>query len=174
VDLVGLQTLSDVPQLKVRHNAALQSLAGLDALAAVETLEVSENDALQEWQTPAKLLAVQHLELCGNDGLTSLSAVNLTVDRLTVIYNDVLGDDAGQSYATSLGVSSTKIARNSPPPYADLSPCPWVGDGTCDEEDACYGDGCVWCGHDDCCGDTMPHAMCAPDTDDPQDCPGPI
>ena len=148
--------------------------AGLDALVAVETLEVSENDALLDWQASAKLLAVQHLELCGNDGLTSLSATNLTVDRLTVIYNDVLGDAAGQSYAASLGVSTTKIARNSPPPYADLSPCPWVGDGTCDEEDACYGHGCVWCGHDDCCGDTMPHAMCAPDTDDPQDCPGPI
>ncbi len=174
VDLVGLQSLSDVPHLKVRHNAALQSLAGLDALAAVKALEVSENDALLDWQAPAKLLAVQHLELCGNDGLTSLSAINLTVDRLTVIYNDVLGDAAGQSYAASLGVSTTKIARNSPPPYIDLSPCPWVGDGTCDEEDACYVNSCVWCGHDDCCGDTMPHAICAPETDDPEDCPGPI
>lgn len=174
VDLAGLQSLSDVPHLKVRGNAALQSLAGLDALVAVESLEVSGNDALLDWQAPANLLAVQHLEICGNDALTSLSAINLTVDRLTVIYNDVLGDAAGQSYAASLGVSTTKIARNSLPPYSDLSPCPWVGDGICDEEDACYEHSCVFCEHNDCCGDTTPTAMCAPDTDDPKDCPGSV
>ena len=174
VDLIGLQRLSDVPKLKVRSNDALQSLAGLDALAEVKTLAVYGNDALLDWQAPAKLIAVQHLELCGNDGLTSLSATNLAVDRLSVIYNDVLGDAAGEAYAASLQVSTPKIARNSPPPYADLSPCPWIGDRTCDEEAACFEWSCILCNHDDCCGDMGPTAMCAPDTDAPQDCPGPI
>jgi len=84
-----------VPKLKVASNDALQSLAGLDALAEVKPLAVYGNDALLDWQAPAKLIAVQHLELCGNDGLTSLSATNLSVDRLSVIYNDVLGDCPG-------------------------------------------------------------------------------
>lgn len=171
VDLGGLRSLFDVPHLKVRHNAALQSLAGLDALAELKTLAVSENDALLKWQPPAQLVAVQHLDICGNDGLTSLDVTDLAVDRLTVIYNDSLGDAAGEAYAASLVVPTIiKIARNSPPPYQELSPCPWVGDGTCDEDEASYEDGHVYCGHDDCCGDSTPLAMCALGTDDPRDC----
>lgn len=173
VDLTGLQELSDVPHLKVRGNSALHSLAGLDALTTLETLSIYENDGLTDWQPPPTLLAVHHLDLCANENLTSLSATNLAVDRLTVIYNDLLGDPAGESYAASLDISAPKVARNSPPPFPDLSPCPWVGDGTCDEEDACLEHFCVLCNHDDCCGDLGPTAMCAPDTDAPTDCPGP-
>lgn len=97
--------------------AILREASGLHGLTVVDSLDVVGNGGLQT------LWGAHHLELCGNDGLTSLSAINLAVDRLTVIYNDVLGDAAGRSYAASLGVSTTKIARNSPPPYTDLSPC---------------------------------------------------
>lgn len=176
LDLSALTSLATIDGLLVYNNAIvdlgpfpalttlgdvtidadqISGLSGLSGLTTLRSLTLRNNPALADL---ADLAALEHIEADlsfeANAGLTSVDALtNLThVDGyLVIILNPALPQQDAEAWATPITVGGVrKVAGNKDAgPPAD--PCPWAGDGWCDEPDGGNGICVDLSDPDDCC-----------------------
>lgn len=134
---------SEMQRLEIRSNPVLRSVAGVEQLASADTMNISENPALGALGF-AGLQSVRLFEVLRNPALQALEAPLLReqVAKLVVVSNTSLPPESLTPMAGH--AKRAKLAGNQGESVG-LDPCPFVGDGYCDEPPT---DG-----------------LCAPDTD---------
>jgi hypothetical protein len=123
-------------------SAHLTALSGLAGLSSVGTLRLEDNPALTDLPDLAALTQVEwDLELRSNDALSSvadLAAVTSVGGRLVVVTNQSLLQTEAVAWGATIEVGlDRKIAGNKGDPASPADPCPWEGDGQCDEDKIC-------------------------------------
>ena len=124
------------------ENAQLTALSGLAGLASVGELWLADNPALPDLSDLAALTHVEgNLEIRSNDALSSvgdLAAVTSVGGRLIVVTNQSLLQTEAIAWGATIEVGlDRKIAGNKGDPATPADPCPWAGDGQCDEDEIC-------------------------------------
>lgn len=157
VDLDGLTSLPQIGHLLIQSNEQLAGLSGLSNFTTLASLTLDSNPALADLSDLSALATMTGtLDIRGNATLSAVSgAAALTAigGRLVVVNNPQLACSDVFAWADPIAVAlGRKIAGNKDcGPPAD--PCPWTGDGECDDEDGGLGT-CVKDSDTDCC-----HAM---------------
>ncbi len=139
---LALPALQKVDTVWVLENAQLTALSGLAGLASVGELWLADNPALTDLSDLAALTQVEgNLEIRSNDALSSvgdLAAVTSVGGRLIVVTNQSLLQTEAIAWGATIEVGlDRKIAGNKGDPATPADPCPWAGDGQCDEDEIC-------------------------------------
>jgi hypothetical protein len=135
-----------VPSIDVRHNAALEDLGSWPSLDQLLALTVDDNPALRGISFPA-LQSVQLVTISNNAQLGAIELPSLLRARSLIVHGNGVLDDGELALPALAELGSVKIVSNLGGP-ARLTPCPWSGDGTCDEagEDCAIGTDVGDCG----------------------------
>lgn len=134
---LGLPALQYLGNVGITSNAKLTALSGLSGIPMLNSVMVEDNDALVDLSALADLAEVgNYLFIRDNDALTSvaeLSALTSVEHSLVVVNNGQLPQADAVAWASSVTAGQIhKVAGNKgygPP----ANPCPWMGDGICDE-----------------------------------------
>lgn len=129
--------LAVLPELALLTEVDSVTLAGtrltslsLPALTTATSLIVTANTKLQQLSLP-QLTRVGSIEIAGNDSLTTIDLGALSSAASIKIFLNQQLQDADLRRLEAIGGASTKIGNNSDSMLRD--PCPWTGDGFCDE-----------------------------------------
>jgi hypothetical protein len=177
VDLAALGQLATIEgSLEILGNGALTSLDGLATLQLVgEELAIVDNDALVQIAEPRVPATIGRVKICENDLLADLPApMSASVDDVMVIRNRALPNDDALAFATALGHPDAKIAGNADLASYPVEPCPFVGDGVCDEPELASGDLVAVCDPatgEGCCEWGGPTGLCMLEGEGEPDCP---
>jgi hypothetical protein len=175
--LVNLHVITD--RLNIEGNPELASLAGLAALSEVGgNFELVDNDALPEVGGPEFPMAVTgQIHICGNGSLVWLPMMlTPTGADVTVLHNHTLPASIALEFVTALGHPDAKVGANDDLGDYPLDPCPYIGDGICDESERTSGDIWVICEletGDECCHLLGPTGLCPYESEGDPDCPLP-
>ncbi len=138
---LALPALQEASEVWVLRNAQLTALSGLAGLSSVGTLRLEHNPALTDLSDLAALTQVEgDLEIRSNDALSSVAELALTGvgGRLVVVINPSLLQTEAVAWGAKIEVGiDRKIAGNKGDPATPADPCPWEGDGQCDEDELC-------------------------------------
>lgn len=139
---LALPALQEAGEVWLLRNAQLTALSGLVGLASVGTLRLEGNPALTDLFDLAALTQVEgDLEIRSNDALSSvadLAAVAGVGGRLVVVTNPSLLQTEAVAWGALVEVGvDRKIAGNKGDLATPADPCPWEGDGQCDEDEIC-------------------------------------
>jgi hypothetical protein len=119
--------------LQIWNNAILTNGPALPALAAASSIEVIDNPALTSFSGLSALRSVESLWVQTNPKLASLDLSELQQGVTILIRQNASLDDAPLARLRNIAQGERiKIVSNASGP-ARLSPCPWLGDGECDE-----------------------------------------
>jgi hypothetical protein len=120
-------------QLAIYGNPALEIGPRLPALQQAASIYFENNEALTELTGLSALRGVESVTITNN---ASLARVDLSALRsanyIRVRANPALDDGPLAGLRQMPGVSNVKIVSNRSG-FAQLQPCPWPGDGECDE-----------------------------------------
>ena len=139
---LALPALQEAGEVWVLRNAQLSALSGLAGLSSVGTLRLEDNPSLTDLSGLAALAQVEgNLEIRSNDALSSvadLAAVSGVGGRLVVVTNQSLLQTEAVAWGATIEVGvDRKIAGNKGDLATPTDPCPWEGDGQCDEDEIC-------------------------------------
>ncbi len=139
---LALPALQEAGEVWVLGNAQLTALSGLAGLSSVGELWLADNPALTDLSDLAALTQVEgNLEIRSNDALSSvadLAAVTGVGGRLVVVTNQSLLQTEAVAWGATIEVGiDRKIAGNKGDLDTPADPCPWEGDGQCDEDEIC-------------------------------------
>jgi hypothetical protein len=186
VSLRGLERLTSVYALIVSENSKLTSLEGLEGLSSVgvppdsnfvsllPSLAVRDNAELRSLRGLEALEDFRgRFDVCGNPQLLELPPPrNLggAPERISILYNQALDDAVARSFADGVAPAAKVAANGNSFAWTPVQPCPWAGDGVCDESMMLKGD--VWetCDAPPCCEDMGPTALCVGGSDGAADC----
>jgi hypothetical protein len=175
--LANLGTITD--DVRIVGNPELASLAGLVALDEIGgDFELVDNDALIEMGEPEFPMTVGgQVHVCGNGSLTDLpSMLMATVGDVSVIHNPSLANATALEFVSALGHPNAKVAGNDDIGDYPVDPCPFVGDGVCDEPEKASGDLSETCDPQTgagCCTIGGPTGLCLLESEGEPDCPLP-
>lgn len=128
-ELSGFSALRELDVLRVANNPALVELGALSGLETVRTLSIHSNAALvgpEDW-LPALAEVRGDLSMYDNAQLPP-ALVDALLARVHVVGSTRVGDNKDQ--------------------MTELDPCPWPGDGVCDEDMGIFGAGTSLCASD--------------------------
>lgn len=167
--------------LRIAGNAELGSLAGLEGLTEVTgNFDLVDNDALLDLTAPEFPMTIGgYVQICENGSLVALPdtmMVAATGTQVSVIRNQSLANADALSFVTALGHPDARVAGNGNVGDFPLDPCPWIGDGVCDEAErweGCLGAICDPQTGEGCCNIQGPTGLCALESDG-EDCPAEV
>ncbi|MCY1056521.1 hypothetical protein [Nannocystis sp. SCPEA4] len=149
-DLAPLPALQQLDHVDLFLNSEMVDLTLLAGVTSLESLRLYRNAALVDMPELSGLAEVKGDVYIGDNaslpGLGDLAALKTIGGRLAVVVNPALPQADAIAWADAITVAGDrKIAGNkdSGPP---LDPCPWNGDGECDQPYVCADDT-----DDDCC-----------------------
>lgn len=132
-NLDALSSLVELSFLDLYDNPRLQQIDGLGAVQHVTQIRISENPALTSLAGLGALREVGGLQVEHNSALVELALPQLTEASIVVVHRNAALDDTALAGLGSLPAPAiVKIASNGSGP-SRLDPCPWTGDGVCDE-----------------------------------------
>lgn len=139
---LALPVLQEAGEVWVLGNAQLTALSGLAGLSSVGTLRLEDNAALTDLSGLAALAQIEgNLEIRSNDALSSvakIAALTGVGGRLVVVTNQSLLQTEAVAWGATIEVGvDRKIAGNKGDLDTPADPCPWEGDGQCDEDELC-------------------------------------
>lgn len=136
-DLGPFPALQQVGTLWVRYTDQLESLSGLAGITTLEALRLDSNLSLVDLSGLSAITQIAgDVAILDNGALTSLlplAALSAVEGDLTVVGNLALPQIDAEAWGAPIAVGMVrKIAGNKDagPPK---DPCPWSGDGQCDE-----------------------------------------
>jgi hypothetical protein len=132
-NLDALSSLTELSILDLYDNSRLQQIDGLSGVQRLTELRISENPALTSLAGLRSLRAVEGLQVEHNTALVELALPQLTEAGIVVVHrNAALDDTALASLRRLPAPAGVKSASNQSGP-SRFDPCPWPGDGVCDE-----------------------------------------
>ncbi|MBZ5712709.1 leucine-rich repeat domain-containing protein [Nannocystis pusilla] len=140
-DLAPLPALQQLGHVDLFLNSELVDLTLLAGVTSLESLRLYHNDALVDMPELSGLAEVTGDVYIGDNaslpGLDDLAGLKSIGGRLVVVVNPALPQADAVAWADTIEVAGDrKVAGNkdSGPP---LDPCPWNGDGECDQPYVC-------------------------------------
>jgi hypothetical protein len=132
-NLDALNSLLELSFLDLYDNPRLQQIDGLGAVQRVTQIRISENAALTSLAGLAALREVGGLQVEHNGALVELALPQLSEASIVVVHRNAALDDTALAALGALPAPAiVKIASNGSGP-SRFDPCPWTGDGVCDE-----------------------------------------
>jgi hypothetical protein len=132
-NLDALSSMVELSMLDLYDNARLQQIDGLAGVQRVTQARISENPALTSLAGLAALRQVGGLQVEHNSALVELALPLLSEAGIIVVHRNATLDDTTLASMVRLPAPAVvKIASNGSGP-SRLDPCPWSGDGVCDE-----------------------------------------
>jgi hypothetical protein len=131
-NLDGLSNLQQLDALKLENNHILTTGPRLPLLEQAGAIQVTSNPALTDLSGLSALRSVQDLHISNNPKLTRVELPQLASGGKLVIIANASLDPAPFAALRQLPFAEVKIVANALE-REQLSPCPWVDDGECDE-----------------------------------------